>query len=192
MIYPLVRELAAEKIPVAVTCRVLGFSTQAYYKWLAQPVSQRDWDDADLINAAYDIHADNPAFGYRLIAVELREVRSESWRTQPRRGPDAAVLSGRGGCISAAHTVCQSWRGRSMTILDAAQATDADVQDRSRLPLGHSRGPSQRTPDRWSGGRDRPDRPPLQRWLIGRQQASEFGYQVPGHRALSTLPVRPR
>jgi putative transposase len=26
MIYPLVRELAAEKIPVAVTCRVLGFS----------------------------------------------------------------------------------------------------------------------------------------------------------------------
>jgi hypothetical protein len=29
MIYPLVRELAAEKIPVAVTCRVLGFSKQA-------------------------------------------------------------------------------------------------------------------------------------------------------------------
>jgi putative transposase len=50
MIYPLVRELAAEKIPVAVTCRVLGFSKQAYYKWQANPVSQRDWDDAHLIN----------------------------------------------------------------------------------------------------------------------------------------------
>ena len=33
MIYPLVRELAAEKIPVAVTCRMLGYSTQAYYAW---------------------------------------------------------------------------------------------------------------------------------------------------------------
>jgi putative transposase len=73
MIYPLVRELAAEQIPVAVTCRVLGFSKQAYYKWLAHPVSQRDWDDAHLINAALDIHADDPAFGYRFIADELRE-----------------------------------------------------------------------------------------------------------------------
>ena len=35
MIYPLVRELAAENIPVAVTCRALGFSKQAFYKWLA-------------------------------------------------------------------------------------------------------------------------------------------------------------
>jgi putative transposase len=73
MIYPLVRELAADHIPVAVTCRVLGFSTQAYYKWLACPVSQRDWDDAHLINAALDIHADDPAFGYRFIADELRD-----------------------------------------------------------------------------------------------------------------------
>ena len=48
MIYPLVRELAAEKIPVAVTCRVLGFSKQAYYKWRACPVTDRDWDDAHL------------------------------------------------------------------------------------------------------------------------------------------------
>jgi putative transposase len=72
MIYPLVRELAAENIPVAVTCRVLGFTKQAFYKWAANPVSQRDWDDAHLINAAYDIHADDPAFGYRFIADELR------------------------------------------------------------------------------------------------------------------------
>jgi putative transposase len=73
MIYPLVQELAAEKIPVAVTCRVLGFTKQAFYKWRANPVSQRDWDDAHLINAALDIHADDPAFGYRFIADELRE-----------------------------------------------------------------------------------------------------------------------
>jgi hypothetical protein len=36
-------------------------------------VSQRDWEDAHLINAAVDIHADDPASGYRFIADELRE-----------------------------------------------------------------------------------------------------------------------
>ena len=35
------------------------------------PVSQRDWDDAHLINAALDIHHDDPGFGYRFIADEL-------------------------------------------------------------------------------------------------------------------------
>jgi putative transposase len=56
-----------------VTCRVLGFSKQAFYKWRANPVTQRDWDDAHLINAARDIHADDPAFGYRFIADELTD-----------------------------------------------------------------------------------------------------------------------
>ena len=71
MIYPLVTDLADEGIPVALTCRVLGFSKQAYYQWRAAPVSQRDWDDAHLINAAVDIHHDDPEFGYRFIADEL-------------------------------------------------------------------------------------------------------------------------
>jgi transposase InsO family protein len=73
MMYPLVLDLAADKIPVAVTCRVLGFSKQAFYKWKADPVTQRDWDDAHLINAARDIHHDDPEFGYRFIADELAE-----------------------------------------------------------------------------------------------------------------------
>jgi putative transposase len=71
MKYPLVRDLAAEGVPVAVTCRVLGFSKQAFYAWRRDPVSQRDWDEAHLINAAIGIHADDPAFGYRFIADEL-------------------------------------------------------------------------------------------------------------------------
>ena len=74
MMYPLVRELADESIPVAVTCRVLGFSKQAFYQWRVNPVTARDWDDAHLINAALDIHRDDPAFGYRFIADELREL----------------------------------------------------------------------------------------------------------------------
>ena len=69
--YPLVLDLAADAIPVAVTCRVLGFSKQAFYAWRQNPVSQRDWDDAQLINAAIDIHRDDPEFGYRFIADEL-------------------------------------------------------------------------------------------------------------------------
>jgi len=36
-----------------------------------QPVSRRDWDEAHLINAAIDIHHDDPAFGCRFIADEL-------------------------------------------------------------------------------------------------------------------------
>ncbi|MDJ0411214.1 IS3 family transposase [Rhodococcoides fascians] len=71
MIYPLVLDLAGDGVPVTVTCRVLGFSTQAFYKWKKQPVTQRDWDDAHLINIAREIHADDPAFGYRFIADEL-------------------------------------------------------------------------------------------------------------------------
>ena len=50
MTYPLVLDLAAGHIPVAVTCRVLGFSKQAFYAWRAGPVSERDWDDAHLSN----------------------------------------------------------------------------------------------------------------------------------------------
>lgn len=59
------------RVPVAVTCRVLDFSTQAFYQWKRDPVSQRGWDDAHLTNAAVDLHADDPEFGYRLIADEL-------------------------------------------------------------------------------------------------------------------------
>lgn len=71
MMFPLVRDLAADKIPVRLTCRVLGFSPQAFYKWCARPCSQRDLDDAHLLNAILDVHADDPEFGYRFIADEL-------------------------------------------------------------------------------------------------------------------------
>lgn len=55
-----------------MTCRVLGFSKQAYYKQRANPVSRRDWDDAHLVDAARSIHQDDPVFGYRFITDELK------------------------------------------------------------------------------------------------------------------------
>ena len=92
MMYPLVQELAADKIPVVVTCRVLGFSKQAFYKWQAAPVSQRDWDDAHLINAAIDVHHDDPEFGYRYIADELADQGIKASRNRVNRLCTAARL----------------------------------------------------------------------------------------------------
>jgi putative transposase len=89
MIYPLVLEFAADGIPVAVTCRVLGFSKQAFYQWRVNPVSDRDWADAHLINAAYDIHNDDPTFGYRFIADEL---------------PAKGIRAGRTGSLGCVHS----------------------------------------------------------------------------------------
>ena len=71
MTYPLVRDLAAEGIPVRLICGVLGFSTQAFYKWCARPISDRDLHDAYLANAIVDAHRDDPEFGYRFLADEL-------------------------------------------------------------------------------------------------------------------------
>ena len=71
MRYPLVRDLAAAGIPVVVTCRVLGFSPQAFYRWCQAPCSPRERDDAPLTNAIVDVHAEDPEFGYRFIADEL-------------------------------------------------------------------------------------------------------------------------
>ncbi|MDQ1306373.1 MAG: putative transposase [Actinomycetota bacterium] len=62
------------RVPVAVACRVLGFSTQGYYKWRNAPVSQRDFDDAHVITALQDIHRDDPTLGYRFLTDELEKV----------------------------------------------------------------------------------------------------------------------
>ena len=71
MSYPLVRELAAEGIPVRLTCGVLGHSAQAYYAWLRRPIGPRQLEDAYLTNALVDAYGDDPEFGYRLLADEL-------------------------------------------------------------------------------------------------------------------------
>lgn len=70
MIYPLVRELAADGIPVAVTCRVLKLARQPYYRWLAAPVGARELVQAHLANVLFDAHRDDPEFGHRLLADE--------------------------------------------------------------------------------------------------------------------------
>lgn len=59
MIYPLVRELAEDGIPVAVTCRVLKLARQPYYRWLAEPVAAGELAEAYRANALFDAHRDD-------------------------------------------------------------------------------------------------------------------------------------
>jgi transposase InsO family protein len=73
MMYPLVRELAADGIPVAVTCRVLKIARQPYYRWLAAPVADADLTAAYRANALFDAHRDDPEFGYRFLVEEAKE-----------------------------------------------------------------------------------------------------------------------
>lgn len=69
--FSLVLDLAAGRIPIAVTYRVQGLSKQAFFKWRADPVLQRDWDNAHLTNAAIDVHREDPGFGYRFISDKI-------------------------------------------------------------------------------------------------------------------------
>jgi putative transposase len=73
MMFPLVAELAAEGVPITLTCGVLGFTPQAFHKARAKGCSARDWADAHTTNVIVDVHADDPEFGYRLIADELEQ-----------------------------------------------------------------------------------------------------------------------
>ena len=85
MMYPLVRELAADGIPVAVTCRVLGIARQPYYRWLADPVTDTELEEAYRANALFDAHREDPEFGYRFLADEARDAGEQmsdrtAWR----------------------------------------------------------------------------------------------------------------
>ena len=79
------KELAADGIPVAVTCRVLKLSRQPYYRWLACPVTTGELAQAYRADALFNAHRDDPEFGYRFLVDEARaagEVMCErnAWR----------------------------------------------------------------------------------------------------------------
>jgi putative transposase len=73
MMYPLVRELAVDGVPVTVTCRVLKIARQPYYRWLAQPVTGAELEQAYRANALFDAHRDDPEFGYRFLLDEAHD-----------------------------------------------------------------------------------------------------------------------
>jgi len=54
------------RVPVAVACRVLGFTKQAHYQWLKQPLSARKIADAQIIQVLGELHEDDPEGGCRV------------------------------------------------------------------------------------------------------------------------------
>ena len=119
MMFLLVVDLAADSIPVAVTCRVLGFSKQAFYQWRADPVSQRDWDDAHLINAAVDLHHDDPEFGYRFITDELA---GHGITASPTASTGCAPGSGSSATTPASAAAAERLDRRSTTIWSSGRS----------------------------------------------------------------------
>ncbi|MBX3196007.1 MAG: IS3 family transposase [Microbacteriaceae bacterium] len=94
MIYPLVDELAADGIPVTVTCGVLKIARQPFYRWKQRPVTEAAWVQAHRRNALLDAHREDPEFGYRFLANEARKAGWKmSRRTAWRLCADAGITS---------------------------------------------------------------------------------------------------
>ncbi len=84
-------ELAADRIPVTVTCRVRGLARQPYYRWLAAPIRPSEVAWAYRANALLDAHPDDPEFGHRLLADEARDAGEAmadrtAWRIASENG----------------------------------------------------------------------------------------------------------
>jgi putative transposase len=103
-----VSELAADGIPVAVTCRVLAIARQPYYRWLTQPVTPAELTLAYRANALVTAHRDDPEFGYRFLADEARAAGQPmadrtAWRICSNNGWWSAFgkrkRSGKGGKV---------------------------------------------------------------------------------------------
>ncbi len=78
-------ELAADGIPVTVSCRVLKLARQPYYRWLANPITESELIEAYRANALSDARVDDPEFGYRLLADGAADsgqvmARRTAWR----------------------------------------------------------------------------------------------------------------
>ena len=60
-------------LPVATCCRVMNVSTSGFYAWRANPVSDRDLNDAYLTNTIVDIHRmSRGSYGSPRVHAELR------------------------------------------------------------------------------------------------------------------------
>ena len=78
-------ELAADGIPVAVTCRVLKLARQPCYRWLTNPVTTAELTEAYRASALFDAHEGDPEYGHRFLTDEARDAgqpmaRRTAWR----------------------------------------------------------------------------------------------------------------
>lgn len=136
--YPLVREMAATgarvRVPVAVTCRVLGFSEQAYYQWLKQPVSAREAEEQHLIRVLWKLHEDDLEGGYRVLADDLHDLgykvsERRVWRLCKVAGIQSVIARRKRRYQKAGEPVGDDLVGRDFTAdsLDQKWLTDITV-----------------------------------------------------------------
>jgi putative transposase len=73
MMFPAVAQISADGYPVRVVCRVLKVSPSSYYEWRSRPPSQRDVEDAYLIEQIRDVHVKSrQTYGSPRVHAELR------------------------------------------------------------------------------------------------------------------------
>ena len=95
MMYPLVRELAVDGIPVTVTCRVLKIARQPYYRWRAAPVTEAELEEAYLANALVTLHRENwGVYGVRKLWHAARRAGLDVGRDQVGRLMRIAGITG--------------------------------------------------------------------------------------------------
>ena len=171
--YPLVRELAEDGIPVTVTCRVLEIARQPYYRWLADPVTDADLAEAYRANALFRAHKDDPEFGYRFLFYEARDagqVMAErtAWRICSNNGWWSVFGKKRGKAKRPGPAVHDDHVQRNFTADAANQLWLGDITEHwttcipaivatlvvTRLPVKHS-GALQGCPSRVISGVDR-------------------------------------
>jgi putative transposase len=125
MTYPVVCELAAAGVPVAVTCRVLDVSTSGYYEWRSRRPSGRDLEQAHLMNTIRQVHAASyGTYGHRRVHAELVLGRGE----KVSRGRVERLMRCTG--LQGVHRR----RLRGCTRRDEAATPSADLVERSFNP----------------------------------------------------------
>lgn len=128
------RPTPLSQVPVVVACRVLGVTTQGYYKWLRSPVSDRDWDDAHLMNKLYDLHAEEPEFGYRSLSDELTVAGHEVserrvWRLCHTAGISSVITQRKGRYQKAGEPVHDDLVQRDFTAAGPNQLWLTDITE---------------------------------------------------------------
>ncbi len=83
-----------------MSCRVLKLARAPYYRWLRTPVGPAEKQRLERIAALREAHADDPEFGYRLLADEARQAGlpmadRTAWRLCNQSGIMSAIVKTR-------------------------------------------------------------------------------------------------
>lgn len=143
MMFPVVRELVADGVPVVTACRVLHVSTSGYYDWRDRPPSARAVGDIALTETITAAHvASYGTYGARRIHAECGSVRA----CGPAAGGSNGLMRALGcractgaGCVAArggARRRCRArtwWPGRTTRVpSEAHRAPAAEITGQRR------------------------------------------------------------